>query len=79
MAKPYPRCATENPVITAIVGRCHVSLSNRAVIRYLISRLRRRYDTWRQMSRPIRREFMKQAINAHQKNRALYDFVMRGR
>lgn len=67
-----------NPIIKQIVDRCYVADSNRKVIRYLVSRLRRGYRTFRTLSRPQRRELMAQAIAVHQKNRRLYIKVMRG-
>ena len=36
-------------IVTMIVGRCHVGESNRAVIRYFVSRLKR--GAWQKLSR----------------------------
>ena len=68
-----------HPIIRQIVGRCHVNDSNRKVIRYVISRLRTGYATFRAMSEKQRRLLMCEVIAEHQKNQALYSGVMRGR
>jgi hypothetical protein len=67
-----------HPMIRQIVNRCHVSDSNRTVIRYIISRLRDGYTTFRAMPRRQRRLLMRDAIAVHKANRALYTRVMRG-
>lgn len=68
-----------HPIIAQIIDRdCHVSLSNRAVIRHVISKLKHGYDTFRALSKDDRKAFMRQCIVRHQKNWELYVAVMRG-
>jgi hypothetical protein len=64
--------------IRRIVGRCHVSESNRRVIRYFISTLRDGHTAFRAMPRGHRQLLMSQIITAHQANQELYVKVMRG-
>lgn len=64
-------------MIHQIVDRCHVDDSNRKVIRYVISRLRKGYDTYHAMPKAQRRELMTLVIEAHRENRELYRAVMR--
>jgi hypothetical protein len=66
-------------IVEMIVGRCHVGESNRAVIRYFVSRLKRGYKTWRKMPRPERKQWLTWVIRAHAANRELYRYVMNGR
>jgi len=68
-----------NPIVRQIVSRCHVFESNRAVIRYLVSRLRNGYAGFREIPRNRRHALMRDAIKVHGSNRALYERVMRGR
>lgn len=65
-------------IIATIVGRCHVARSNREVIAYMISRMRRGYKTWRALPRETRRNAMRAAIAIHAENRLLYRTVMGG-
>jgi hypothetical protein len=66
-------------MVESIVGRCHVGESNRRVIRYFISRLKRpAYKTWRTLSRAERKQYMRWIIAAHAANRGLYMHVMGG-
>ncbi len=70
-------------IIGMIVGRCHVGDSNRQVIRYLvIGRLEKKkvgWLTWKNLPREHRKKLMRQAIDEHQRNRALYLQAMSGR
>jgi hypothetical protein len=67
----YPR------IVSQIVDRCHVGQSNRAVIRYFISRLRKpTYQTWRKTPRAERRQWLTWVIQCHADNRKLYREVM---
>jgi hypothetical protein len=68
-----------DPLIRQIVGRCHVGESNRKVIRYVISCLKRKYKTWQATPKATRREAMHQIIAVHRENRQLYRAVMSGR
>jgi len=63
-------------MVRNIVGRCHVGKSNRQVIRYFISRLRRKYRTWRTIDRAERKQYLRWVIAAHRANRDLYADVM---
>lgn len=66
-------------IVRQIVNRCHVGESNRYVIRYVVSRLRNKYQTFAALPKEQRRSLMLQAIKAHGENRGLYRDVMRGR
>ena len=66
-------------MIHMLVSRCHVADSNRAVIRYVISRLKNGYATYKSLPRAARRELMAAVIECHTENRALYDAVVTGR
>lgn len=68
-----------HPIIRQIVDRCHVSRRHRAVARYVISRLREGWTTYRAMPREDRREMLRQIHQVHQENRAEYRAVMSGR
>ena len=65
-------------IITQIVGRCHVGQSNRAVIHYVISRLKNKYITFQAMPKADRRVLLSETIKEHQENRELYSYVMQG-
>lgn len=66
-------------IIRQIVARdCHVSMSNRQVIRHVISRLRGQERTFWAMSTNERKSFMQACINEHTENRQLYLDVMNG-
>jgi hypothetical protein len=71
-SKPVPY------TVTSIVGRCHVGESNRKVIRYFISRLKRGYKTWHALPKAERKQWLKWIVQAHAENRGLYNYVMRG-
>jgi hypothetical protein len=64
-------------IVRQIVGRCHVSDSNTRVIRYVISRLKNKYQTFAAMPKEHRRNLMLQVITEHSDNRKLYRSVMR--
>ncbi|HEX4545752.1 MAG TPA: hypothetical protein VH110_05290 [Candidatus Acidoferrum sp.] len=64
-------------MVRQIVGRCHVGQSNRAVIRYFVSRLKR--GAWGKLSRDERKQWLRHVIDAHRENRGLYHAVMTGR
>ena len=70
-SKQYP------PIVSQIVNRCHVGESNRAVIRYFVSRVKR--DAWRAMARKERHMWLRWVIACHEANGALYHAVMTGR
>ena len=66
-----------HPIISNLVGERHVGESNLKVIRYVLSRLFRR-GLWSIQPKWKRREILRQIIDQHQTNRALYRRVMRG-
>lgn len=63
-------------MISLIVGRCHVSESNLAVIRYLLSRMKK--GAFRKLPRSERRKVIRTALACHAENRSLYIAVMGG-
>jgi hypothetical protein len=66
-----------HPILRQIIDRdCHVSESNRYVIRHVISKLRNGWQTFRKMPRSDRRFLMRQCIQQHRENRELYVAVM---
>jgi hypothetical protein len=65
-------------MIRQIVGRCHVSQSNLAVIRYVISRLKHGYKTWLTLDKAARKDLLREIIEAHAENKRLYEFAERG-
>jgi hypothetical protein len=67
-----------DPYIRQIVNRCHVSQSNLSVIKYVISRLKNKYKTWKALNRETRRKAMQQTIEAHKQNKNQYYKVMSG-
>lgn len=66
-------------IVRTIVGRRHVGESNRSVIRYFVSRLKRGYRTWHALPRAERKQWLRWIIQAHTENRGLYNYVMNGR
>ena len=68
-----------HPIVRQIINRdCHVSMSNRDVIRHVVSKLRDGCRTFRSMPRPDRRALMTQCIRQHRENVELYVDVMCG-
>ena len=67
-----------NPIIRQVVNRCYAGDSNRQVIKYVISRLAKGYETWKTMPKSDRKSFMRQAIAVHKANRREYYAVMSG-
>ena len=65
-------------IVRQIVGNCHVGMTNKKVIRYVISRLKHRERTFWAMSKQDRRLLMQTAIDEHSDNRQLYLDVMTG-
>ena len=66
-----------HPIVRQIIDRdCHVGMSNRAVMRHVISRLKDGWKTFRQMPKEDRRELLRQCREAHRENRELYVAVM---
>lgn len=66
-----------HPLLRQIIDRdCHVGISNRAVIRHVIAKLRDGYQAFRDMPSEDRRTLMKQCIDIHKANRAEYRAVM---
>jgi hypothetical protein len=68
-----------HPIVRQIIDRdCHVSATNRDVIRHVISKLKHGHRTFRAMAKRERRDMMKQCIACHRENLRLYADVMRG-
>ena len=67
-----------DPILRQIVDRCHVSISNRELIKYMISCLTHKRQTWLTLEREVRKEIMNQAIDQHELNKGVYQMVMRG-
>lgn len=63
-----------NSIIRSIVGRLHVGSSNREVVEYAVSRLRK--GAWQEMAPVARVAFIRDCIAAHEANRGLYEDVM---
>lgn len=69
-----------HPILRQIIDRdCHVSLTNREVMRHVISKLKDGYRTFRAMPKRDRRDLLRQCIACHRENWRLYVEVMRGR
>lgn len=64
--------------IHQIVDQCEVSMSDREVIREIVSRIEDGYDAWKYCPRQVRRDTMRAAIARHHANQKLYAFVMGG-
>ena len=68
-----------HPIIRQVIDRdCHVGESNRAVVRHVISKLTKGYESYRQLSAKDRCLFIEQCIAHHQANQRLYVEVMNG-
>ena len=66
-----------HPIVKQIIDRdCHVAESNRTVIRHVISKLRRGWQTFRSLPKSDRRQLMQQCVQQHRDNRELYRAVM---
>ena len=63
-----------HPIVRQIIDRdCHVSISNRAVVEHVISKLGQAFNS---MPPTDRRRFLRQCIDIHRANRAEYQAVM---
>jgi hypothetical protein len=68
-----------HPIVRQIIDRdCHVSMSAREVVRYVISKLTNQYATFRELSKADRRKLVADCVAAHRANLELYVSVMRG-
>ena len=66
-----------HPIVRQIIDRdCHVAISNRAVMRHVISRLKDGWETFRQMPKAGRKELLRQCRDHHQENPDEYVAVM---
>ncbi len=66
-----------HPIVKQIIDRdCHVGISDRAVIRHVISKLRYGYQTFREMPTENRKELLRQCVERHRENREEYIAVM---
>lgn len=64
-------------IIGMIVDRdCHVGMTNKKVIRHVISRLKNKESTFWEMTKEDRRYFMLTCIKEHEQNQKLYRQVM---
>ena len=66
-------------MIRQIVGRCHISETNKEVIRYVISRLQNGYQTYKFMPKSARRKMLQEIVKEHNSNIEEYHMVMGGR
>lgn len=68
-----------HPIVRQIIDRdCHVSLTNRQVIRHVVSKLKDGFRTYRAMPQRDRRTLLRQCIACHRQNVRLYIDVMQG-
>lgn len=68
-----------HPIVRQIIERDrHVSLSNREVIRHVISKLRDGYETFHALPKADRRRLVEDCIKVHAQNQLLYAEVMGG-
>ncbi len=68
-----------HPLIRQIIDRdCHVSMSAKAVVRHVISKLKNGYETYRAMPKADRRKLIEDCLKVHQRNRQLFTTVMSG-
>lgn len=68
-----------HPIIRQIIDRdCHVASSFREVVRYVISKLKGGFQTFRNMNQEDRQLFIDQCLQQHAANRQLYTEVMSG-
>lgn len=68
-----------DPIIRNIVSRCHVSNTDQDVIRYVVSRLKDGWETYRSWPVWYRAGFIKQILRVHRANQSLYRRVVSGR
>ncbi len=70
---------TIHPIVRQIIDRdCHVSMTHRAVVRHVISKLRDGYTTFRAMAKEDRRRLVADCVQRHRENCELYGAVMNG-
>ena len=66
-----------HPIVKQIIDRdCHVGISNRQVMKHVISRLKHGWRTFRQMPREDRKDLLRQCVERHHQNRQEYVAVM---
>ncbi len=66
-----------HPILKQIIDRdCHVGISNRQVMKHVISRLKHGWHTFRQMPREGRKDLLRQCAERHGQNRQEYIAVM---
>ncbi len=66
------------PILSRIVGNCHVGESYLSVIRTVISKMREGHKTFKSLGPKSRRTILREIIKTHKRNRQLYQFVMTG-
>lgn len=74
----FPRESLEG-LVNMMVDRLHVGQSNRAVLRYVASRIKGGVSGFLRLSKATRRNLMLCALERHTNNRDLYRSVMSGR
>ena len=68
-----------HPIVRQIIDRdCHVSMSDRDVVRHVIGKLKHGYESLRGLSPPDRAALIASCIQTHEENRTLYTDVMTG-
>lgn len=69
-----------NPIVEQIINRdCHVSWTNRRVIKHVISRLKHKRKTWLGLPNNVRKDLMRDCITVHKLNGELFHMVMTGK
>ncbi len=63
-------------MIAMLVGRCHVGDTNREVLSYVVSCLKK--GSWEALPSLTRRSVIRECLNEHKENRKLYRAVMTG-
>ena len=65
-------------IISQIVDRLDVRTGKLAVVRYVISRMKNGYKTFRALPKASKRDIIKRALGQHRDNQVLYSYVMGG-
>lgn len=66
-------------MLSRIIARCSVAMTNRQVMREAIRHLRYGWRSFKQLPRETRRKFLRICIECHEENKALYRQVAQGR
>lgn len=65
-------------MIKRMVDRCHIGDSYETVIRYVISRMVNKFETYRAMSTKDKAMVIEAIIDGHKQNREEYAWIMGG-